>query len=1071
MKKKRIGFILASIHSGSASQVCSALIREAQLFDTTFYIFPGGRLNARQDSEFLRNPIYRLANKKNLDGLISWASAIGGDISLDQLNSFHKYFEPLPYITLSQKIGEHSCVSFDAYNGMAELVKHFIQVHHVTKFAFLRGPENHSSANDRFRAFCDTLQEFGIPVENSKLISDSFEWREGKNAIIQLCEKRGLIPGKDFTALLAASDLMAFDAIAYLNKKGFAVPDDYLVAGFNDMSKSKMLVSALTTVHMPYRTMGLNAYELILNELENSTALKRNINLFAPIVLRESCGCSLSSLLKTSGKKEEKKENHETTETADEKTNFNRAKENLILTLTKMFRLDVTNQNAIIEPILNALWTKNTSLFLNLFSRSMRRFYENEMDVRIIYRAISLLKESSCIDSEYITSLEKDIFIILEQTSERFQEEMKSIHEERTKILDSLKCALISEHSFEEFIHALHTYLPQLGINSAALVLYKDDENLDLKGESRFIGGFSKNKVYNEEEFFDSDLVVPEHLLNSFSSGVFLVQPIFADNTTLGHFVCSLSFFDGLLFEDLRSIVSSAFKGIFLFRKLVTAQQAAEMAEQAKTKFFASVGKDLVLPLNEISKNTVLLERMLLQENSLSPSVKRLVENLKSNIKNQLEKTNLIVDLTRSQSNELSFNNHLFYLQEIFDGENSDYETEAFPVMFGDKIRLKQAFEIYAENFNFSLKDCKIEFSLSGIKVILPFDAEKQADEIWTKPNLLLANQIFLLQNCALENNKSADSNSANFEVTILWTNFLCNKGISDKIHQGELFIWKFENQTESEIRNVYNNRAKADFVYRPFVCYTNLSPEELERNANFSALFERKLGISQKSVLLVDCPEKLEEIWQLPIPAERVSGTDALKRVIYSSTPSIIVLGNLDFEAVSLIRNNPKTEITPIVIVSENLKQKEIIEKFFPIQKLLLCNTCVAVSPEFTQRMRTLLAGDIMLAPDTGIIVKKTIVYFNNHGTEYISRWKLSESAHTSEDYLTRVFHKETGLSPWEYLSRYRINYACTLLRQTNESIFNVAEKSGFQDQAYFCRVFKKITGTSPGRYRKGTD
>ena len=103
MKKKRIGLILASIHSGSASQVCSSLVREAELFDTSFYIFPGGRLNAKQDSEFLRNPIYKLANSKNIDALISWASAIGGDVSLNELTEFHKQFENIPFVTLSQK--------------------------------------------------------------------------------------------------------------------------------------------------------------------------------------------------------------------------------------------------------------------------------------------------------------------------------------------------------------------------------------------------------------------------------------------------------------------------------------------------------------------------------------------------------------------------------------------------------------------------------------------------------------------------------------------------------------------------------------------------------------------------------------------------------------------------------------------------------------------------------------------------------------------------------------------------------------------------------------------------------
>lgn len=1069
MKKKRIGLILASIHSGSASQVCSALIKEAQLFDTSFYIFPGGRLNAAQDSEYLRNPVYALANSGNIDGLISWASAIGGDVSLEDLNEFHKQFGDMPFVTLSQKIGSHSCVNFDAYNGMAELVKHFIQVHHASKIAFLRGPENHSSANDRFRAFCDTMAEAGFPVEGSNLISDPFEWREGKNAVIQLYEKRGLIPGRDFTVLLAASDLMAFDAIDYLHQKGFVVPDDYLAAGFNDMSKSRMLLSALTTVHMPYRTMGLNAYELILNELDNSSAIKRNINLFAPLVIRESCGCSLSALLKSPAVKNKGLTNAENASGAIQAgakpvsatpatASLERIKENLTLELTKLFRLDITNQNAIIEPILNALWTKSTSLFLNLFSRAMSRFYENEMDVRIIYRALSILKGSPCMDSEYITSLEKDIFIILEQTSERYQEEIKSVHEERTKILNSLKCALISEYSFEGFTQAFHTYLPRLGINSAAIVLYT-------KNQSHFVGGFNKSRIFSEEEFFEREKIVPDHLANSFSSGIYLVQPIFADNRTFGHFVCSLSFFDGLLFEDLRSVISSAFKGISLFTKLTAAQKAAEEAEQAKTKFFATVGKDLVLPLNEIAQNTNELEQLLAKNDMLPDSVKVLVGKLKNNIARQLKKTNLIVDLTRSQSNELKFHNHLFYFQELFEAENSEYKPDKYPIVFGDKERIKQALQIYAENFNFSLKDCKVEHIFSGIRIVLPFTVKSEFKESWDNSSIKLANQIFLLQNCDLE------SDGKQVSVTLLWTNFLCNRKKSDVNQQPDLFVWNFTEHDEIETRTIYNLRSKEEFYSRPFICYDTISPAELEQNADFSDLFERKLGISQNSVLLVDCPEGIEKNWKVPIPVERIKAEDDLMAAIDISSPSVIVLGNPDFDAVEKIRTNSSTELCPIIIVGEKLGQMETLEKFFKVQKLLLCNTSIAVSPEFGQKVRTLLSGEAMLSADTGVIVKKTIIYFNNHGSEYISRWKLSETVHTSEDYLTRVFHKETGLSPWEYLTRLRTSYACVLLRQTTESIASVAEKSGFQDQAYFCRVFRKIIGTTPGRYRRGLD
>jgi transcriptional regulator GlxA family with amidase domain len=82
--------------------------------------------------------------------------------------------------------------------------------------------------------------------------------------------------------------------------------------------------------------------------------------------------------------------------------------------------------------------------------------------------------------------------------------------------------------------------------------------------------------------------------------------------------------------------------------------------------------------------------------------------------------------------------------------------------------------------------------------------------------------------------------------------------------------------------------------------------------------------------------------------------------------------------------------------------------------------------------------------------------------------RWKLAEYVNVSEDYLTRVFKKELNISPWDYLIRFRINQSKQLLINTADSISQIAEKTGFSDQAYFCRVFHKLIGMSPLIYRK---
>lgn len=113
------------------------------------------------------------------------------------------------------------------------------------------------------------------------------------------------------------------------------------------------------------------------------------------------------------------------------------------------------------------------------------------------------------------------------------------------------------------------------------------------------------------------------------------------------------------------------------------------------------------------------------------------------------------------------------------------------------------------------------------------------------------------------------------------------------------------------------------------------------------------------------------------------------------------------------------------------------------------------------------MLNGDEILPPHTGALVKKAILYLNKNAPQQIVRWKLADTVHVSEDYLTRIFHKEIGLSLWEYLNRYRIYIATKMLLETNDTIYEIAENSGFQDQAYFCRVFKKIYGVPPGKIR----
>ena len=80
----------------------------------------------------------------------------------------------------------------------------------------------------------------------------------------------------------------------------------------------------------------------------------------------------------------------------------------------------------------------------------------------------------------------------------------------------------------------------------------------------------------------------------------------------------------------------------------------------------------------------------------------------------------------------------------------------------------------------------------------------------------------------------------------------------------------------------------------------------------------------------------------------------------------------------------------------------------------------------------------------------------------------ELSELYNMSEGHFIRQFKVYTGYTPLEYRAMKRMENAKSLLSGTDMSVSDISESLGFDDPLYFSRVFKKNTGISPREYRK---
>lgn len=98
---------------------------------------------------------------------------------------------------------------------------------------------------------------------------------------------------------------------------------------------------------------------------------------------------------------------------------------------------------------------------------------------------------------------------------------------------------------------------------------------------------------------------------------------------------------------------------------------------------------------------------------------------------------------------------------------------------------------------------------------------------------------------------------------------------------------------------------------------------------------------------------------------------------------------------------------------------------------------------------------------------VNQAIHYMKTHLKQPISLDELAQIAHLSPYHFTRVFKKETGCTPYEYLMILRINESKYLLKSTSMLIKEIAYEVGFNNESNFMTYFKRITGYTPTAFR----
>lgn len=192
-------------------------------------------------------------------------------------------------VTLEQQLPvECSHIGFDYAEGVKIAIQHLIDQGN-TRIAYVGAPIDRYSRREMLRGYKETLMENRLPLNESyiwygideKDTSELYELENGRTCAYSLTS---LDPPP--TAYVCINDLTALGLIRGLQDKGFRIPEQLSVIGFDDIPLGSVNLPPLTTISQNTFQMGSIAFKQLIDQIKNPEKAAASIVLHPTLIIR-----------------------------------------------------------------------------------------------------------------------------------------------------------------------------------------------------------------------------------------------------------------------------------------------------------------------------------------------------------------------------------------------------------------------------------------------------------------------------------------------------------------------------------------------------------------------------------------------------------------------------------------------------------------------------------------------------------------------------------------------------------------------------------------------------------------
>ena len=286
MRNKNIAVLMTALDSPEQADILRGLEEYGKSHgcNVTVFVWFTGAFEKDKHNQGELN-ITRLPDLNLFDGVIVLANALHMENNRRQLEEL---LQPLncPVVTIGCKVNNSISVGTDNYMGMKQLVEHFVVAHKMSRIHFVKGIEGNKDAEARFQAYLDVLEEHGLPIVPERISQGDFYVTGGELAAREILSSGLPMP----EAIVCANDTMAITICDILMKKGYRVPEDVAIAGYDCSLEGQNHFPGITTVRSRFKDLGSEACRVLL-DIVAGKEVESEILLPDEVVLDESCGC------------------------------------------------------------------------------------------------------------------------------------------------------------------------------------------------------------------------------------------------------------------------------------------------------------------------------------------------------------------------------------------------------------------------------------------------------------------------------------------------------------------------------------------------------------------------------------------------------------------------------------------------------------------------------------------------------------------------------------------------------------------------------------------------------------